>query len=278
MRSESLEYVQVLVYERSGIVLDSSKGYLVETRLAPVAKAEGLAGVDELVSKLRATGRSSLLHIACVEGLTTNETSFFRDVAVYRMIEKQVVPSIISERAATRKLRIWSAACSTGQEPYTLAMLLDKTFPQLRSWSVEITATDLDTQILTKARKGSFSQLEVNRGLPAAYLVKYFEKQGARWEIKEPIRKQIQFRQLNLTRPWPGMGRMDIVLLRNVLIYFDVETKRRILDRVLSLLAPGGGLILGGAETTMGIHDGYERVRLPGGAIYRRRDAASSAA
>lgn len=278
MKSESLEYVQELVYERSGIVLDGSKGYLVESRLAPVAKSEGLGGIDELVSKLRATGRSGPLHVTCVEALTTNETSFFRDVAVYRMIEKQVVPTVIAERAHARALRIWSAACSTGQEPYTLAMLLDKTFPQLAGWKVEITATDLDTQILSKARQGSFSQLEVNRGLPAAYLVKYFKKQGARWQIKDPIRERVQFRQLNLTRPWSGMGRMDIVLLRNVLIYFDVETKRRILHRVLSLLAPGGGLILGGAETTMGIHDGYERVRLPGGAIYRRRDAASSAA
>ncbi|HJL15089.1 MAG TPA: protein-glutamate O-methyltransferase CheR [Sandaracinaceae bacterium LLY-WYZ-13_1] len=277
MSPDRLRYVRDLLRERAGIVLDADKGYLVEARLGPLAGEQGL-DIDAFVDRMRAP-LGTALRDRCVEALTTNETSFFRDVAVYRMLEAEVLPRLLTARAGARRLRIWSAACSTGQEPYTLAMILEQRFPQLRDWSWEILATDLSREVLAKAEAGFFTQLEVNRGLPASLLVRCFAKEGNGWRIQDRFRRRIAFRQLNLTQPWPShVGTMDLVLLRNVLIYFDVPTKRRILERVRGRMNDDACLVLGGAETTMNVHDGFERERLAGGTVYRRRDAATATA
>jgi len=262
-------YVRDLVQRRAAIVLETEKTYLVESRLQPLARREGFLNIAELVAKLRmsATGE---LHGRVVEAMTTNETSFFRDLQPFEAFRKVILPELIAKRA-TRQLRIWCAACSTGQEPYSIAMLLREHFPQLATWDVKILATDLSTQVLEKARSGSFNQIEVNRGLGAPYLSKYFDRQGLTWQLKAPIRQMIEFRHMNLIEPWPTLPSMDVVFIRNVLIYFDIQTKKDILRRVRHLLRPDGYLFLGGAESTMNLDDSFVRTEVEKFSVYRLR-------
>jgi chemotaxis protein methyltransferase CheR len=240
------EYVRTLVLKRSAIVLENEKFYLAETRLQAVARREGIDSLETLVARLRAAPGNNGLHQKVVEAMTTNETSFFRDVQPFEMLKQVVVPELMKRRATERQLSIWCAASSTGQEPYSLAMLLREHFPPLAAWKVRITASDLSTEVLEKARQGRYSQLEVNRGLPAQLLVKYFQRQGVEWQIKDDIRNLIDYRQINLIEAWPAMPQLDVILIRNVLIYFDVETKRQILGKAKKLLRPDGYLFLGG--------------------------------
>jgi len=210
-----------------------------------------------------------------VDAMTTNETSFFRDLHPFETFKRELVPELLKRNEASRTLNIWCAACSSGQEPYTLAMILHDSFPQLRAgWRVQLLAGDLSLEMLRRARAGLFSQLEVNRGLPAPLLVKYFQKDGASWQVKEELRAMIQFHELNLATAWPGLPAMDFVFLRNVLIYFDMEMKRQILRKVRGVLKPDGVLFLGGAETTLNIDEGWERVQSGKTVYYRiKRDA-----
>lgn len=268
LAADDMEYVQKLVRKHSAIVLENDKEYLVEARLQNVARSAGLLSVTALITQLRATTVNGMHHDV-VEAMTTNESSFFRDVHPFEALKKVVLPDLLQKRATESLLRIWCAACSTGQEPYTLAMLLREHFPLLNRWRVEILASDLSTKVLDRARQGIFSQLEVNRGLPAAFLVKYFQKQGVDWQIKDDIRKMVQFRQLNLIEPWPLLPPMEIVFVRNVLIYFDVETKKRILAKVRGLLRPDGYLFLGGAETTLNLDEAFERIAFERSGCYR---------
>lgn len=257
------DYVRKLVLDSSALLLGEGKAYLVEARLAPLVEREGLSTVGELVQRLR-IGSSSLRDDA-VEAMTTNETSFFRDVHPFEALRDVVLPEAL-RRCAGRPLRLWSAAASTGQEAYSLAMLMADFFPAAGG---SILGTDLSRDVLARAAHGTFSQLEVNRGLPAALLVRHFERDGAGWRIKEPLRRRVEFRQLNLARPWSGLAPMDVVLLRNVLIYFDAPAKQAALAQLARVLAPDGVLFLGGAETTYGLDDSWERVQVGRTSLYR---------
>jgi chemotaxis protein methyltransferase CheR len=256
----SLEYLRGVVFAESAIVLDDSKDYLLESRLAPVAKEAGLDGIDALAVKLR-SGTDARLKTRVVEALTTNETYFFRDQHPFDTLKKTLLPELMTARKAERRLRIWCAAASTGQEPYSLAMTLRETIPDLSSWKLEILATDINRTVLDAAKAGVYRQHEVNRGLPAAMLVKYFERDGQNWRINASIRGMVEYKQLNLLDPWPFAGPFDFVFMRNVLIYFDVPTKQRLLDRARRVMPKDGVLFLGGAETTVRLHEGYRPAR-----------------
>lgn len=272
---ENFDYIDDLVRRQSAVVLGREKCYLVESRLHSLARTNGHESVNDFVTCLR-TISDGALRTEVVEAMTTNETSFFRDNHPFDSLRKSIIPGLIERRAATRSLRIWSAACSTGQEPYSLAMLLHEYFPVLRDWNVRIIASDLCAGILERAREGRFGQLEVNRGLPATMLVKYFQREGLDWRIKEGIRNLVQFRQLNLAAdPWSSLPPIDVLFLRNVLIYFDASTKKQILAKVRRLLRPDGFLILGGAETTLHVDDAFESVSFDRARCFRLREAAA---
>lgn len=272
--SDNCQYVRAFVAEQAGIVLDEGKGYLVESRLLPIARKRGVASADELVTHLRRTGDVAL-KAAIVEAMTTNETTFFRDVEPFEALRNAVLPSLIAQRRDKRRLRIWYGASSTGQEPYSLVMLIKEHFPELASWKLEHVATDLSDEVLERARAGRFSRLEVNRGLPASYLLKYFEKDGTEWALKPDIRTAVNFDRLNLIKTWPISGTFDLVMLRNVMIYFDTPTKRQILERIRTLLAPDGYLFLGSAETTTGVHEGFMRETWQRTGFYRHAKTSS---
>ncbi len=255
------DYVCRLVRERSGISLEPGKEYLVESRLSPLARREGFLNLQELIADLRRA--SNGLQYKVVEAMTTNETTFFRDVRPFEILRTVVLPQLISRRAGDRSLTVWSAACSSGQEPYSLAMLVREHFPSLLgSWRLQVIATDISREMLSRCRVGRFSQIEVNRGLPAQFLVKYFSKEGHEWQIKDELRRMVEFRELNLNDAWPGFPSVDIIFLRNVLIYFEVESKKAILAKMRRQLKPGGYLFLGGAETTLNLDDKFSA--LPG--------------
>jgi chemotaxis protein methyltransferase CheR len=257
-------FVRELLLKRAAIVLDDTKQYLLETRLEQLARETGFETITELVTRARAT--SPKLDTKIVEALTTHETSFLRDLSPFETLRDTVLPAMVTARERMRALTIWSAACSTGQEPYSIAMLVLEHFPALERWPVRIIATDLSEAILARARQGLYRQLEVNRGLPAAFLVRHFERKGTDWQVKARVRELVEFRQMNLLDPW-GSLRPDIVFLRNVLIYFNVETKRKVVARVLSVLQPGGWLLIGHSESLHGVND---TVQAAAPSIYRK--------
>lgn len=264
------DFLRRLVHERSAIVLEPTQSYLLEARLGPVAHKAGIPTVGELLRRLRLE-RYGPLHRSVVEAMTTNETFFFRDLAPFQALQKVVIPAILSNNAAGRQLSVWCAAASSGQEPYSVAMTLREHFPQLTQWKVELHATDLSDEMLERVRSGSYSQLEVNRGLPAQMLIKYFQRSGVRWTVKPELTSLLTVRKVNLIDPWPNFPLLDVVFLRNVLIYFDVETKKKILGRMKRVLRPGGYLFLGGAETTSGLEDDFERVNFANASCYQLR-------
>jgi len=246
----AFDYVRELVRDTSGVVLDETKDYLVEARLEPIVKAEGCLTLEEFVAKLRVT-RWSETHRRTVEAVVTTETSFFRDLHPFEALKKTVLPRLIQSRAQDRTLRICSAACSSGQEPYSIAMVLHEHFAEVTAtWNVEIFAADLSLEMIKRAREGRYSVLEANRGLPARLLAQYFRREGMYWQVTPKLRQQIEFRCMNLLREELPC-RFDLVLIRNVLMYFDVETKRKVLDKVARSLEPDGLLLIGGTETIM---------------------------
>ena len=263
-----LAFVRDLVYRRSAIVLEAGKEYLVESRLTPLARAEGFASIDAMVAQLRAQPANGL-HSRVVEAMTTNETSFFRDQHPFEALRTEILPALRKARSGTRTLRIWSAACSTGQEAYSIAMLLREHFLDLVGWDTRITGTDLSVAMVNRAKEGLFNQIEVSRGLPAQLLVKYFERKGVCWQVKQNLRDMFDVQKMNLIDPWPALPRFDVIFLRNVLIYFDVPTKQTILGRIRRVLAPDGYLFLGGAETTLKVDDSFQRVQLDKAVYYR---------
>lgn len=263
-------FVCELVRQRSAIVLESGKEYLVVSRLTSVAQQNGFSNLGELVTRLRSQPMGPLPQ-KVVEAITTNETSFFRDLYPFDVLKKEIVPEILQKRAAEKRLTIWCGAASTGQEPYTIALVLKENFPQLDNWSVKIIATDINNEVLEQARSGVYSQIEVNRGLPAPMLIRHFEKVGSEWRIKEPLRKMIEFRPVNLISYWPAMPPVDIVFLRNVLIYFDQPTKREILGKIRKVMRPDGYLFLGGAETTINLDETFERTQFDRASCYKIR-------
>jgi chemotaxis protein methyltransferase CheR len=267
LAATSFDWVRQLVHRESAIVLAPGKEYLVEARLLPIARSMGLPDVGQLVDSVRS--RPSPEHTRkIVEALTTNETSWFRDGDPFTALTSTVLPSLLSARGPAERLQIWSAACSSGQEPYTIAMLLEDALPNA-STRVAITATDLSREMVERTRAGRFSQLEVNRGLPAPMLVRHFTRAGNEWQVSPSLRRMVTASECNLAAPLPRMGPFDVVYLRNVLIYFDLPTKQAILRRVRALMRPDGWLFLGAAETTLGVDDSWERVVIGRSSAYR---------
>ncbi|WP_456431140.1 CheR family methyltransferase [Thermosulfuriphilus sp.] len=253
MKPEVFDFFARLVQNESGIALTKDKVYLLENRLGELARTLGLANVEALYREAKSR-MSPKLRDQIVDAMTTNETYFFRDQAPFDALRQHIIPELIEERKAKKVLRFWSAACSTGQEPYSIAMLLLEHFPQVvANWRIEILATDISSQALEKAQSGRYSQVEVNRGLPVTLLVKYFKQRGALWEIDEKVRRMVTFRKLNLKERFPPIGPFDVVLCRYVLIYFAPETKREILAKLEKVIAPKGYLFLGATETPMGL-------------------------
>jgi chemotaxis protein methyltransferase CheR len=268
MTQQDFDVIRRLLLERSAIVLEAGKEYLVETRLAPLVRQLNLNSIGELIAQLRRQPGNGLYR-QIVEAMVTTESSFFRDHHPFETLRKVVIPDLIDRRRDDRRLHIWSAASSTGQEPYSIALLIREHFPELAGWRISLLASDLSRKVLEKAREGRYNQIEVNRGLPAALLVKYFEQHGTDWQLKPCIRSIVDFQELNLAQSWPALPRMDLVLIRNVMIYFDVETKKSILGRLARVLRPDGYLLLGGAETTLNLHDSYRRVEPLKGGFYQ---------
>lgn len=267
-----LRFLCELVRQAAAIVLEPGKEHLVERRLSPVAAQAGLVDVPGLVRELRRSRHGDLVQ-RVVDAMTTNETSFFRDVAPYEQLRRNVLPALIEARGRERELSIWCAACSSGQEPYSMLMVMREDFPQLESWKVRFLATDISQAMLARCHEGVYSQLEVQRGLPEHLLSKYFRKQGIDWRIDESLRKAIEWREFNLAGPgWLALGQFDLVMLRNVMIYFELETKRTILANVRRVLRPDGYLFLGTAETTVSLDERF-RSEQTQGSCYRIRAA-----
>jgi chemotaxis protein methyltransferase CheR len=266
------DWVRDLVHRESAIVLAPGKEYLVEARLLPVARQLGLVDVVQLVDTVR-TRPSPDSTRRIVEALTTNETSWFRDGDPFTALTSTVLPALLAARGPHERLQIWSAACASGQEPYSIAILLEDALPNAGQ-RVSITATDLSREMVERTRVGRFSQLEVNRGLPAPMLVRHFSRVGTEWEVAPALRRLVSVSQCNLAAPLPRMGPFDVVYLRNVLIYFDLSTKQAILRRVRELLRPDGWLFLGAAETTLGVDDSWERVVIGRSSAYRPQKGA----
>jgi chemotaxis protein methyltransferase CheR len=253
------EYLRKLLKTRSGLVLTAEKHYLVESRLLPVARKAGLTNLTGLVAKLREPS-SELLAVEVVEAMTTNESLFFRDKIPFDHFRETIMPALLAARAPSRRIRIWSAAAATGQEPYTLAMCLKEMGKELKGWRIEIVATDLSTEVLEKAKSGVYSQFEVQRGLSALMLIKYFSQTGETWQIAPEIRGMVKFMPLNLLNSFSRLGKFDVVFCRNVLIYFDQATKIDVLERIADVTERDGFLVLGGAETVMGLTERFRPV------------------
>jgi chemotaxis protein methyltransferase CheR len=268
IRAENYRFLQDHVYSQSGIVLEGDKSYLFESRLAPIVRQLGLGSINDLCALLQAT-RGVEVGRQVVEAMTTNETYFFRDPAHYEAIRTVLLPKLKEERRDTKRLRFWSAAASTGQEAYSLGMLLLEN--GLSDWNVQILGTDFSSQVVERARSGKFQQIEVNRGLPASLLVKYFRRSGMDWQLSEPVRRMVRFEPIDLRKSMRALGPFDLVFCRNVMIYFDAETKKNILKELHGTLFRGGWLLLGGAETAFGVEEWFDRQAVGNATVYVAR-------
>lgn len=265
---EQFAFFRSLLRRKTGVVVDDSKQYLVVARLMPIVKQRSIPSLDTLIDRMKG-GLDPTLERDVLNAMMTHETSFFRDKSPFETL-RSLIEELVPKRKVLRQLTIWSAACSTGQEPYSIAMLLNEHFVDLvATWRVRILATDISEPILTKAREGLFSNLETNRGLPAELLKKYFRPLQGKWSITQDCRRLIEFRQLNLNGTWPTMPVCDIIFLRNVMLYFDVPTRAALVGKMRRSLKPDGALFLGGAETMIGIDTGYERLLGKGCSYYR---------
>ncbi|QPJ66036.1 MAG: protein-glutamate O-methyltransferase CheR [Candidatus Nitrohelix vancouverensis] len=262
------EFISKIVRDNSAIVLEAGKEYLVESRLSPLLNSEKLGSYEELVKKMRNDVSRTLVG-KVVEAMTTNETSFFRDIHPFEVLKSAIIPELIQKREATRELNIWCGASSSGQEPFSIAMMLKENFPKLNNWKLYFMASDISKEMQTRCKQGIFSQLEINRGLPAALMVKYFQRNGTSWQIKPEIQNMVDFQIMNLSGSWPMIPKLDLVMMRNVLIYFDVPTKKLILGKVRNLLKPDGYLFLGAAETTLNLDENFERMNFKQSGCYR---------
>jgi chemotaxis protein methyltransferase CheR len=264
------EYLRKLLKDQSGLDLSADKQYLIESRLMPLSRKAGLQGIPDLVQKMKAGSQSLVAQV--VEAMTTNETFFFRDKVPFDHFRQAIMPEVLKARAARRSIRIWCAAGSTGQEPYSLAMCVKEMESQLAGFRVEIIATDISQEVLEKSKAGLYSQFEVQRGLPIQLLVKYFKQTGEFWQINPDIRAMVQHRQLNLLHDFSSLGTFDIIFCRNVLIYFDQDTKINIFNRLAKGMEQDGFLVLGAAETVVGLTDAFKPYPDKRG-LYRPNDA-----
>jgi chemotaxis protein methyltransferase CheR len=268
LSAANFAFVAELVRQRCGLVLEPGKEYLVKSRLLPVAQRHQMASVDLLIERLRGAGANGLM-TDVVEAMVTTETSFFRDLHPFEALKKSVLPELIQRRLSTRRLNIWCAASSSGQEPYSVALLLREYFPALHDWKINLFATDISHDMLERSRAGRYSQMEVNRGLPTPLLLKWFRQEGGHWRLDPRLRSAVTFSQMNLIGSWPAMPVWDLIFLRNVMIYFDADVKRSILNRLAGMLSPDGYLLLGGAETTLNLSDSFNRVENLKSGFYR---------
>jgi len=259
MSPEDIDLFSRIVKERSGLIITPNKAYLLESRLLPVARRHELGRLEELATAVRSSKREDLLE-DITEAMTTNETFLFRDTGPFDRFRDHVMPSLLESRAATKTLRIWCAAASTGQEPYSLSIILMEMASQLAGWKVEIVGTDISNEALNKAKEGLYTQFEVQRGLPIQTLMKYFTQEDGSWRISENIRQMVGYKKFNLLDSFSGLGRFDVVFCRNVLIYFEQSDKAQILDRVRAQMANDGSLFLGGAETVIGVTDSFKPI------------------
>jgi chemotaxis protein methyltransferase CheR len=259
MTAQEFDAICRLLREQSGISLETGKEYLVETRLAPVLHELKLRSIGDLLTQLRSRDGIELSR-QIVEALVTNETSFFRDNVPFEELRQAVIPDLMERRRAERRLNIWCAATSTGQEPYSLALLFCEHFPELAGWTVSLLASDISRQLLGRARAALYNQVEAARGLPESLRAKYFEQQGTDWQLQRSVSRLVHFQEINLAGAWPVLPPMDLILVRNVMIYFDVETKKSILSKLTRHLVPDGYLLLGGSETTFNLSDEFRRV------------------
>jgi chemotaxis protein methyltransferase CheR len=266
--AENYRFLQEHVHAQVGIVLEDNKHYLFESRLAPIVKQHGLVSINELCALLRGKSNTAIGH-QVVEAMTTNETYFFRDPAQYEAIRTVLLPRLQLERKDTKKLRFWSAASSTGQEAYTLAMLLLDS--GLQDWNIQILGTDFSAKVVERAQSGIYQQIEVNRGLPAALLVKYFKRSGLDWQISDAIRRMVRFETIDLRQSMRALGPFDLVFCRNVMIYFDNETKRKIMKELHGTLFRRGWLLIGGAETAVLAEEQFARVAIGNVTVYAAR-------
>jgi chemotaxis protein methyltransferase CheR len=256
LTTDNYNFLQQHLYRNSGIVLDTGKQYLIEARLLPIVARQRLSTLNDLCSMLR-FNPAHPLNREVVDALTINETLFFRDPSVWQALRTAVLPQLIAARRLTRRLRVWSAAASSGQEAYSLSILLHEA--GLAGWDVQVLGTDVSSRMVERARLGRYSQLEVNRGLPAQYLVKYFVRRSLEWQVSDQVRSWVKFEQLDLRQGLRSVGPFDLVLCRNVLIYFDVATKQKTLNEIRGTIFRGGCLVLGSAETTLNIDQMFER-------------------
>lgn len=256
MRINDFDVYAALLKEKSGLTLTPDKSYLLEARLSPVAKQWGYNSLEAMTMALNGVPDPGLVKDV-VEAMTTNETSFFRDTRPFDTFKATVLPFMEKARTGRKTLRIWCAACSSGQEPYSLAMILEEMKKAMPGWSYEIIATDIDHKILEQAKKAEYTQFEVQRGLPIQMLINYFEQDDKIWRLKDVIRNKVQYKYFNLLDPMTVMGQFDIIFCRNVLIYFDADTKRTTLDKMVKQITPDGFLFLGGAETVMGVTSSF---------------------
>ena len=259
MKGESFELISGILKQRSGLALNPNKAYLLESRLMPIARRLGLADLDSLADEMRQKRNDPLMRDV-TEAMTTNESFIFRDNTPFTLLREEVLPLLTAARASTRTLRIWCAACSTGQEPYSIAMILKEESAGLDDWCTEIVATDISMAVLEKAKSGIYSQFEVQRGLPIQMLLKYFNQTNELWQIDSSIRAMVKYRELNLLEDISSLCAFDIVFCRNVLIYFDKDTKATVLRSINGLMPKDGVLFLGGAETVLGVSDNFKPV------------------
>jgi chemotaxis protein methyltransferase CheR len=251
------DYLRSFLKVRSGLVLSGEKQYLIEGRLLPVARRAGVGTIASLVAKLK-DPREAVLAEAVVEAMTTNESFFFRDKTPFEHLSRTMLPELIAQRGDRKRLRIWCAAAATGQEPYSIAMCLSDLLPRLSGWRIEIVGTDISNEVLEKAKGGVYTQFEVQRGLPIQRLLKHFSQVGESWHIAPELRDMVEWRKLNLLENFASLGRFDIVFCRNVLIYFDHATKVDVFDRLSRQVMPDGFLVLGAAETVVGLTDAFK--------------------
>jgi len=273
MKPEDIEILRMLVHARSGVVVDPAKTYLIESRLGPVARREGFSSIMEMLAAIR-THRDEALMWAATEAMTSTETSFFRDADVFDMFRQEILPRLAAARSTSQPIRIWSAACASGQEPFSLAMALDAETPKMGGAKVELFASDLSEACLEKAQSGLYTQFEIQRGLPVKLLIRHFEKTGEMWRFQQRLSSSVRFRRINLLADLKALGQFDAVFCRYALNQFDAATRRRVLDQLAALLPPDGYLVLGANEGAEGI----EGLRALGRGVFTRDQSLRVAA
>jgi chemotaxis protein methyltransferase CheR len=276
MTPDEYLFLAKFIQDNSGIEIGDGKQYLIESRLLPLAQKSGLGSITQLVGRLRGTVRDMTLERAVIDAMTTNESLFFRDTSPFECLRTQLLPALFKAKPAPAKIRIWSSASSTGQEPYSIAMLLAHHFPEAQSSRVEILATDVSETALKRAKEGLYNQFEIQRGIPPEYLNKFFLKTSQGWQINDRIKKFIEYRELNLIQPFAHLGPFDVIFCRNVLIYFNIETKQKVLAELAKVLTADGHLILGGAETATGFSQTFERASEFNAPVFRKKAATTA--